>query len=248
MDKNYTKQITFCGCGGMYNYFLGIACILQEYGDNFNDTAFSGSSAGCFPALVLALNLPIRQLFEEWNIPLLNEVNKSYIGSLFRWNSIVRKHTMKYLPNNANEIVNGKLLLSLTRVSTWKNELFSEWTSVEDLLDCIMASSFLPIFDTKLTQKFRNKSYIDGSITNTSPIHKNITPNNTLIITTNMWRKTKTTWLWCYSDITWAKKLFEIGQKDAIVNLSKLLRPLNIQFLLKNESNEKNIKYVNKIV
>jgi hypothetical protein len=74
----------------MYNYSLGVAAIIQKNFQLGPETVISGSSAGCFPALMVALNLDIEDMFESWNIPLLKEVNSYRFGALCHWNNAVR--------------------------------------------------------------------------------------------------------------------------------------------------------------
>ena len=96
------KKIIFCGCGGLYNYSLGIAYILQKryfndiknsnnnfnnfkMSNNFKNCKFVGISAGVYPALLLALNLNINTLFNTFNKEFLEQVSKCYMGALFNW-------------------------------------------------------------------------------------------------------------------------------------------------------------------
>lgn len=47
----------------------------------------------------------------------------------------VKKSFQKILPENAHEIASGRLHISLTRVSDFKNIIVSEYTSKEDLIE-----------------------------------------------------------------------------------------------------------------
>lgn len=250
--NKYWRQITFGGCGGMYNYCLGIAAVIQDYLSERDEknrliipgTLFSGSSAGCFPALILALGLPVRELFNIWNIPLLDEVNKSYFKSLFRWNNIVRKHTMTNLPSDAYMRVSNNLNISLTRVRPWGNEMVSKFVSNKDLLDAIMASSHIPlIFGSGIMSKFRGEYYIDGSLTNSSPMYPNINPYASILVRYDRWRIIKKSWLWCSSNKEWARYQFKLGEMDALKNLTNFLAPLKnpviYKYIKKNYQNKK---------
>lgn len=232
----YWRQIIFGGCGGMYNYCLGVAAIIQDhFGERDENgriiipgTVFSGSSAGCFPALVLALGLNVRELFETWNIPMLKDVRQSCLKALFRWNHIVREHTMQHLHDNAYSELSGIFNVSLTRVYPWQNELVSNFLSNQDLLDAIMASAHIPfIFGTGVTTLFRGHRYIDGSITNSEPIHPNINQSASILVRYDRWRSVKMSWLWCSSNENWTRYQFQLGQNDAIANLTEFLAPLH---------------------
>ena len=214
-------QLTFGGCGGMYNYSLGIASVIQK---NFDlcDVAISGASAGCFPAFLLALGMDVDELFESWNIPFLNEVNKNYFGALCKWNNTVRRCTLPKFPVDAYIRAHSRLFCSLTSFPDFKNHLISDWKSNEDLLDGIMASAFVPLFDVcKISACFRGHRFIDGSLSNSYPLpHSLDIPS--FIIRRDMWRSNKASWLWCWSDEEWARKLFEWGQTDAYEHLEEI--------------------------
>ena len=97
-DKKYKRQLVFGGCGGMYNYFLGIALVIQEnFKEQLDDTLITGTSGGCFPALLLSVNIDISNTIKELNEPILNEVNKCRLGAFYNFNDISRKLSLEYL-------------------------------------------------------------------------------------------------------------------------------------------------------
>ncbi|KKL21351.1 hypothetical protein LCGC14_2446300, partial [marine sediment metagenome] len=108
-------QISFAGCGGMYHYYLGIAKVLQEnfYLDN---VIFGGTSGGCIPALLLLLEYNIDKVHYDINRKILDEAADSWLGSLFRWNAIARKHLMEFLDHDTHEKVKGRLYISMTNI------------------------------------------------------------------------------------------------------------------------------------
>ena len=238
MNKNTFKQpsaqIIFGGCGGMYSYELGIASILQKEFD-LNNVIYSAVSAGSFPATLMALNMDISILHKSWNLPFLKEVNSHYFGALGVWNNIVRKWTLPTLSLDAYKKCNSRLFLSMSSVNSFiysprlKNELISEWKSNEDLLDGIMASSFVPLFDIgKLTATFRNKRYIDGIMTDNCPKPFKTNDIPTLDIEYNMWRDMNYNWQWCWSSPEWHTTLYEWGREDTLKHLKdieKILSP-----------------------
>lgn len=240
LDKSQIKaQLVFSGCGGLYNYELGIASIIQEKYD-LSNVVISSSSAGGFPALLITLEMNIMDLFENWNIPFLKDVNTYFFGAIGIWNNIVRKWTLPKLQKDAYIKAKNRLFCSLTEVSFtnkphFTNHIITDWKSNEDLFDGIMASAFIPIFDIgKLTDIYRDKRYIDGGITNNNPIpypELNLELElqvPTLIISSRMWKPINDGWFnswymfWCWSDESWARKYFEMGRKDTLDNLDKL--------------------------
>ena len=230
-NNNIKAQLIFSGCGGMYSYNLGIASIIQEHFD-LSNVAISSVSAGCFPALLLALDLNIIDLFYTWNIPFLQEVNSHIFGSLGVWNKIVKKWTLKKLNEDINiyKKAISHLFCSITTVNIMnkpylENIIISDWKNNEDLIDGIMSSAFVPFFDIgKLTNSYRNKRCIDGSIINNNPIPYPDFDIPKLVISYDMWRPIKKSWylVWCWSSPEWSRTLFEIGRKDTLNNIHKL--------------------------
>ena len=213
-------QISFAGSGGMYHYYLGIAKVLQ---DNFelNNVIFGGTSGGCFPALLLVLDFDIDKVHYELNHKILEETANCWLGSLFNYNQICRKHLINYLDNESYKKAAGRLFISMTKLYPWKNEIISEWESVEDLVHCIQCSGFIPIiFEPKVWHWYRDGRYIDGGLTNNKVQIHNDRPH--IYITTTMWREANYNWLWCYSDAMWAEQLYKWGKEDATEHLDDL--------------------------
>ena len=230
-----TIQLVFGGCGGMYNYNLGVASIIQKHFTLGSNVIISGASAGCFPAILSTLNMDIDDLFELWDIPFLREINSFKFGALCKWNKVVRKWIEPQLDEDSYQRANSRFYCSLTSVPSFTNHIVSNWKNNQDLVDGILASCFLPIFDIgKLTANFRGRRYIDGSFTNSYPLPLgDKTPS--FIIKRNMWRENNLSWLWCWSDEAWARKLFNWGKEDAlnhIEEISSIFNPGTIMELL----------------
>jgi hypothetical protein len=134
-------QLTFGGCGGMYNYFLGVAAVIQEEFE-LDNVLFSGASAGCFPALLLALGLDIEEEFNTFNVPLLDETRTHGMKALGTWIPLTRKHTLQRLDPNAYKIASRKCFFSATEVPRLKNHLLTDFESNEDMVDSMCASGY----------------------------------------------------------------------------------------------------------
>ena len=230
-------QLIFNGCGGMYSYNLGVASVIQDNYD-LSNVIISSASGGCFPAMALILEFNILQYFDTWNIPLLEEVNSHLFGAIGIWNRIVKKWTLKFLNKDKNiyKKAISKLFCSITTCNILKkpyieNILISDWKSNEDLIDGMISSAFVPFFDMgKLTNLYRNKRCIDGSITNNNPIPYPELDIPKLVISYDMWRpEMDKSWylVWCWSSPKWSRYLFELGRKDTLDNIEKIDTILN---------------------
>lgn len=231
-------QLVFGGCGGMYNYVLGISSVLQKKFD-LSNCIFTGVSAGCFPAMMLALGEDIETKFKTWNLPFLRKINKRPFGALCVWNDEVKRVTLENLPDDAYQRLSDRLFISLSRIPYpysysfsetnatapsynmgLKNEIVSKFHSNQDLVDAVIASSFVPFFDKKLAYKFRDNYYVDGSLTNYRPIPLPTETNPVIDIRRDTWRKNHTSWLYCWSHENWVNLIYNWGKTDAEENIT----------------------------
>ena len=232
IDKSKFKaHLIFSGCGGMYSYNLGIASVIQENYD-LSNVVISSASAGCFPAMALVLNINILEYFDIWNIKFLEEVNTHLFGAIGVWNKIAKKWILKFLNEDENiyKKAKSRLFCSITTCNYFtkphlENMVISDWKSNEDLIDGMMSSAFIPFFDIgKLTNSYRNKKCIDGSITNNEPNPYPELNIPKLVISYDMFNPNmKKSWylVWCWSSPKWSRYLFELGRKDALDNIEK---------------------------
>ena len=223
------KKIIFCGCGGLYNYSLGVASVLQKrYFKNsnknniFKNTNFVGISAGVYPALLLALNLDIDILFNTFNREFLEEVNKCYLGALFNWYDYARIYTNKYIPEESYKISNLSIIITeINGIINFKNRTIDKWNNKKDFMDCIISSGFIPLFGKFLFTYHNKKKCIDGSPTYN--YNNYLDSDEVLYIYPSKWRDNiKYSWYYCYTDITWAKQLYKWGVEDAENNVEYL--------------------------
>lgn len=222
--RHYTSQVAFGGCGGMFHYELGVASVIQENFD-LEDTAFAGISAGTFPALLCALDMPIAKLVDTWGNAFIRKVRCHWSGVWFNWNTVVRRSTMAHLKEDDYEKLRGKYFVTMTSVRGLSLEptTIGDWKSNDDLLDGIMASAFIPIFDKwKLTATFRGKRYIDGTVAAKEPRFLDDQNVPRLVINYDMWRPVKKSWLWLSTDESWNRKLYALGRADALKHMAEI--------------------------
>ena len=223
------KKIVFCGCGGLYNYSLGIAKIIQELKKEIPEIEleYIGISAGCYPALLLALDLDITKLFYSFNKELLENINKCYLGSFTNWYSYVKKYSLKYIPEDSFKTNN--LCISFTTITgaiSIENKLINKWESNEDLISCMIASSYIPVFGGNICTNYKGQKCIDGTLTFDYKDCKDT--DNILYIYPDKWWEIKYRWYYVFSDFNWAKECYNLGIKHAIENKKYI-----VDFMLK---------------
>lgn len=149
MGDSKDLNLTFSGCGFLGIYHLGVVSCLKDNAPAFLDRVkcFGGTSAGAFAATALLMDLNVSDS-AEFVLRLAKRAKSLALGPLhpnFRIVDTVRKSFEKILPENAHEIAGGRLHISLTRVSDFKNVIVSEFLSKEDLIQVSNVSIYFVI-------------------------------------------------------------------------------------------------------
>jgi len=208
------KKIVFCGGAGMYNYHLGQASIIQEQ-FNIKDYVFEGVSCGCFPALFISLNIKIDDIFDSFNTSILDDIRQCYTGCLFNWYNVLKKHTIGLLPVNSHLVTNFNI--TATNVKEWENKTINTWLNNDDLIECMLASGYVPFLDGSINYKYRNENWIDSSLT-----YKYSESPDILYVKVNMWRDIPYSWYWISCNKEWAKKQYNMGREDTLKNIKDI--------------------------
>ncbi|XP_011829558.1 PREDICTED: patatin-like phospholipase domain-containing protein 4 isoform X2 [Mandrillus leucophaeus] len=74
------------------------------------------------------------------------------------------------LPPNAHELAQNRLHVSITNTRTRENHLVSTFSSREDLIKVLLASSFVPIYAGLKPVEYKGQKWVDGGLTNALPI------------------------------------------------------------------------------
>nr|XP_020861881.1 patatin-like phospholipase domain-containing protein 4 isoform X6 [Phascolarctos cinereus] len=74
------------------------------------------------------------------------------------------------LPSNAHEIAENRLHVSITNTKTRENYLVSHFSSREDLIKVLLASSFVPVYAGLKAVEYKGEKWVDGGLTSSLPI------------------------------------------------------------------------------
>ena len=158
--------IYFHGGAGSFPYYIGIARYLQENYD-LRNTSFAGCSAGCFPAIALSAKICDGIFYNKVLLPSIKDIQKTNIqnGLMFRdamlgsdWIKHLKKHVKTAIVESGNfDNINKKCSLLVTHVDTnnVKPEFIRKWDSVDDLIDCCITSSWIPVIFGGFFKQFR---------------------------------------------------------------------------------------------
>ena len=167
--------IAFHGSGGLLYYYLGIADYIQQNYE-LSDYQFCGVSGGCIPAFILSSGLLVRHMWKSCFIPWINETRRLNGSGLFLTTfsdesiSILLKNLENSISDHKKvlENINKNLSIRMTEVDFLKiNQCYlKKWDSLNDLLDSIIASCWVPGIFGSLSRSYKGKEYIDGGFPN----------------------------------------------------------------------------------
>lgn len=169
ITANDKINMFICGGCGLYPCGIGASYELNKLiltKTTKSNIVYSALSSGCFPALLLALDVSepdavdffhyFTNLFDVW-----------YKSSLTHHYENSEKLLRKILPKNARRILNGKLFIRITTWS-WNNgfqsRVISNYKNNEDIINVIICSCHLVIFGKQWMMEYNGEYAFDGGI------------------------------------------------------------------------------------
>nr|XP_050863969.1 patatin-like phospholipase domain-containing protein 2 isoform X2 [Vespula vulgaris] len=171
LNRFHNMNLSFAGCGFLGIYHVGVAVCFKKYAPHLLLDKISGASAGAIAACCLLCDLPLGEITSNV-LRVAREAREHTLGAFspsFNVHDILLESLQKFLPEDAHIRVNGKLHISLTRVYDGKNVIVSHYNSRQDLLQALLASSFIPFFSGILPPRFHGIRYIDGGFSDNLP-------------------------------------------------------------------------------
>ncbi|KAI1696898.1 patatin-like phospholipase domain-containing protein [Ditylenchus destructor] len=165
------SSLSFAGCGFLCIYHAGVCAALKEYAPEMTRNRIYGASAGSIAAAGLICNVCI----SEATSAILQVVCEARAGTLqalsptFDLMGLVRDGLNRILPDNAHELCSGRLFVSLTRYSDFKNVIVSQYHTKRELVQAIVCSCYIPYFCGFKIPEFRGVQYIDGGFSDNQP-------------------------------------------------------------------------------
>lgn len=170
-------SMSFSGCGFLGIYHLGVIHSLSTHGRKLllNISRFGGASAGSLIASTLAtrgFEPDIIEKATQFCYDLAEEARNKPMGVLSPTMSLlkpVRAFLTKILPEDCHLYATKRLYISVTELLTNQNHLICEFESKEHLIDCLLASSFIPYLTGKELITIGKKCFVDGGMTDNMP-------------------------------------------------------------------------------
>jgi hypothetical protein len=181
--KNATTKLISISPGGLKGfYMLGVSTFIKEH-YSLENYLFSGASAGAWNALFLSFKgEPI-----EFILEMIEETKKAI--SIFDMEYAIKYKILQKYKDEDFDL--KKLYIGVTSLESMKikTRIYSNFTNVEDAIQCCIASSHIPYITGGFKHIYHDHYSFDGGFS-TYPYIENIRPS--LHITPSIWRFQKT--------------------------------------------------------
>ena len=165
LDDGTNVNLSFCGCGFLGIYHVGVASCFHEYAPQVSMHKIAGSSAGALVAIAyICGNIPLAYCTTDF-LAVAIEARAHTLGPFhpsFDVQAMVREALERGLPEDAYKRADGKLHVSLTRVDDGENVVINSFESNEDLIQVLLCSCFIPFWSGIRLPKYKGISYMDG--------------------------------------------------------------------------------------
>jgi len=165
-------NISFAGCGFLGLYHVGVAAALHTYAPQIKLGRISGASAGAMAAVALLADLQLGEM-TSYVLQIACEARSFALGPFspsFKINNYIEDGLQRMLPKDIHTKVNGRLHISLTKVYDGTNLLVNQFSSKQEVIDVVIASTFIPIFSGFIPPRYRGTRVIDGGYSDNLPI------------------------------------------------------------------------------
>ena len=180
-DINNKKVIKIAPAGLNGFYMMGICTYIKRH-YNLDNYIFSGASAGAWNSLYMCY----KGNSTTFHNNILN-LKFDNVTSILEIQHLLKNNIMKNF--NENDFDFNKLFIGVTIFDRcgFQNTIFSDFNSLEDAVECCIASSHIPLITGGILNMYKNFYAFDGGFS----VNPYIKKNETLFIRHNMWTKKK---------------------------------------------------------
>ncbi|XP_035493587.1 patatin-like phospholipase domain-containing protein 4 isoform X1 [Scophthalmus maximus] len=167
-------NLSFAACGFLGIYHLGAVGAILRHGDKLLGSlrACAGASAGALVAAVMITAPDKLEQCKEFTHRFANSVRGQPFGAVtpgYDFMLTLREGMEEILPSEAHSLATDRLHISMTHSGSGKNHIVSRFTSREELIKALLASSFVPVYAGLKPVEFRGQKWIDGGFTDSLP-------------------------------------------------------------------------------
>ncbi|KAG8524561.1 Patatin-like phospholipase domain-containing protein 4 [Galemys pyrenaicus] len=173
--KMQPVHLSFSACGFLGIYHLGAASAFCRHGPRLlkNVKAFAGASAGSLVASVLLTAPEKIEECSQFTCNFAEEVRQLSLGALtpgYDFTARLRRGLEATLPAEAHRLAHRRLHVSITHARSGRNCLVSSFPSREELIQVLLASSFVPIYAGLQPVEYKGQKWVDGGLTDSLPV------------------------------------------------------------------------------
>ncbi|XP_077990600.1 patatin-like phospholipase domain-containing protein 4 [Glandiceps talaboti] len=173
--KSNEMNISFCGCGFLGIYHVGVAACLVKHGEKFlpHIKRYAGASAGSLAAAAMALLPDKMEECKDFTFKMAEETRSKPLGALtpgYNLSAKLRDWIEEFLPQNAHELATDKVFISVTCLRGKKNQLISKYETREDLIQALLCSCHIPYYVDRKYPEFQGQKYFDGGYSDNLPL------------------------------------------------------------------------------
>ena len=175
------KKLISISPGGLKGFYeLGVLCFIKDNYD-MEKFIFSGASAGSWNALFMCYKNDTKKFVYNLmkDLKLLQLKSIKDLEYFLKYNLLTKYNTSDYDLR--------RLFIGVTSIKNLKpvTNIFSDFNSLEDAINCCIASSHIPLITGGLTNRYHDMYTFDGGFSNYP--YLNFT-ENVLHITPGMWK------------------------------------------------------------
>lgn len=211
-------KIINCKPGGLYGfYMLGVSKYMKEH-YSFKDSVFYGASAGAWNSLYLTLKKDDKKFLDY-----IENIEVSHIKNMFSIEEILKKFIIDNYKYSDFEIDKINICVGILNNYKIQKKIFTSFDSLEDVLDCCIASSHIPyITNNKPFFLYKNDSCIDGGFFG-DPLPENVSSD--LVLSPEIWNATHINHFSKIKTLD-IKRLIKEGYQDSYRNRNQLSKRL----------------------
>lgn len=162
MNKKYA--FVFRGGGIFFYWKMGwLRHVSKKY--HVEDVPLIGASAGALSAVLCACGVDIEHAMQRaYAIMDKHKVGKRFLGLFGIWKTILKEWLEEILPDNVATQIHGRVHILITTLP-FHTMVISDFTSKQDVVECLLASCHIPLFMDYLPFcYYRQRLCYDGAI------------------------------------------------------------------------------------
>lgn len=185
LSNNNNTKLIITTPGGLYGfYLLGVGSYVKRH-HNLSNVVFSGASAGAWTSLFLAFKGNDTEFI--YNLLQTNIQNASSILQIER---IMKQYILENYKETDFDLEKINIGVTVMKFPfRFKLKIYNNFTNLEDILDCCIASSHIPFITGGLIHIYRKHLSFDGGFFK-YPYMTSLPPS--FIINSGMWNSSYT--------------------------------------------------------